>query len=115
MSTAMTALLLFLLMLGVARVTWLITEDHLPLVQRPRDWIIRRNPNGNLAYLVNCWFCTSVYTGLIAAEFWVWVFDLPLGPLNEWQSVLLLWPALSFGAVGIMGAIDWLTNAPDHD
>lgn len=101
----------FLLALAAGRITWLITEDHLPLVEKPRQWIVNKKPDGNLAYLVQCWFCTSVYIAAGAAAFAVWVLDVWGG----WQEFLLLWPALSFAAVGVMGAIDWLTSAPEHD
>lgn len=119
--------LLTLLTLATGRVTWFITEDHLPLIEKPRNWIVNRNPAGSLAYLVQCWFCVSIYIAAGAAAFAVWVlnmrfeiwaniakgnmFQQPAG----WKCFLVLWPALSFAGVGVMGAIDWLTNAPEHD
>lgn len=103
----MTLLLIVLLMLGAARVTWFITEDHLPLIEKPRTRLVARNPEGNLAYLVNCWWCTSVYVGAGAAAFGVWVLDLTLG-YEDWKSFLLLWPAISFAAVLLMLVADVL-------
>lgn len=123
----MTWLLFFILSLATARITWLITEDHLPVIAKPRQWIVDRKPDGNLAYLVNCWYCSSVYVAAGAAAFAVWVLDITIGlfpgdsgevtysHIPDWKAFLLLWPALSFAAVGIMGAIDWLTAAPDKD
>lgn len=107
--------LFFLLALGAARVTWFLTEDHLPLIATPRQKIVDRKPGGNLAYLVNCWFCTSIYVAAGAAAFAVWVLETNLQNFADWKTFLVLWPAFSFAAVGIMGAIDWLTSAPDHD
>jgi hypothetical protein len=123
----MSLFMFFLLALATGRITWLITEDHLPLVARPRQWIIDRKPDGNLAYFVNCWFCTSVYVAAGAAAFAVWGLNLRpevfayLNPdriiesMTGWKFFLLLWPALSFAGVGVMGAIDWLTSAPERD
>lgn len=103
-------MILFLLALATARLTQLITEDHLPLIAKPRQKIVDRNPDGNLAYLVNCWWCVSVYTALGAAAFWHYA--LHLGTRAE---ALMVWPAMSMSAVMLMGAADWLTGAPDHE
>lgn len=103
----MTPFLFLLLALGAARVTWFITEDHLPVVEKPRDWIVNRNQDGNLAYLVNCWWCTSVYVGAGAAAFSVWVLDAGL-VYEDWKSFLVLWPAFSFAAVLLMLVADVL-------
>jgi len=120
----MTVFLFILLALGVARVTWFITEDHLPLIKRPRDWVVNRKPEGNLAYLVGCWWCVSIYVAAGAAAFAVWVLNVKLGvltdwkayrtPLADWKTFLVLWPAFSLSATAIMGAADWLTNRPDR-
>lgn len=127
MEEEVTLFLFLLLALGVARVTWFISEDHLPLIARPREAIVNRNPDGNLAYLINCWWCVSVYTGAGAAAFAVWVLQArmtfwwdtnPVRPptiLVDWKEFLLLWPALSVAGVMLMGAADWLTSAPDED
>jgi hypothetical protein len=106
--------LFVLLALGAARITWLITEDHLPVIAKPRQRIVDRNPEGNLAYLINCWWCTSVYVGAGAAAFATWVLHSQVVPV-PWKSFLVLWPAFSMAAVMLMGAGDWLTSAPDDE
>lgn len=123
----MSIFLFILLALGVARITWFISEDHLPLIANPRQWLVDRNPDGNLAYLVNCWWCVSVYTGAAASAFAVWVLQShmtfwwdtnptrPLHVLEDWKMFLILWPALSMAGIMLMGAADWLTSAPDKD
>lgn len=103
----MSFFLFFLLSLGAARVTWLITEDHLPIVANPRQWLVDRNPDGNLAYLVSCWWCVSVYTGAGAAAFAVWVLDSRVVH-EDWKSFLVLWPAFSFAAVALMSLVDMM-------
>lgn len=92
-----------LLALAVARLTWLVTEDHLPLVAKPRKWIIDRKPEGNLAYLVGCWWCVSIYAAAGAAAFARWA----LHAVDTTEG-LLWWPALSFAAVGLMSLVDVL-------
>lgn len=111
----MTLLLIVLLMLGAARVTWFITEDHLPLIERPRTWFVEGHPDTNLAYLVDCWWCTSVYVGAGAAAFGVWVMGINLVP-EDWKSFLTLWPAMSFGAMLFMLVADVLMahGTPDE-
>lgn len=103
----MSVFLFILLALGVARVTWFITEDHLPLIEKPRDWVVARNPHGSLAYLVNCWWCVSIYVGAGAAAFGTWILDEPV-ITTHWQSFLVLWPAFSMAAVFIMSVVDTL-------
>lgn len=119
--------LFVLLALGVARVTWFISEDHLPLVATPRTWLVDRNPDGNLAYLVNCWWCVSVYVGAAASAFAVWVLQShltfwwdtnPTHPpkvLEDWKTFLLLWPALSFAGVALMSIVDTIQNYGTED
>lgn len=122
----MTFFLFFLLVLGAARVTWFITEDHLPLIAKPRQRLIDRNPEGNLAYLINCWWCTSIYVSAIAAAVAVWVFDIPFVVypmaheqvffvLAEWKEFLILWPAFSFAAVLVMSFVDTIQNYGTDD
>jgi hypothetical protein len=109
-----SVLVVILLILGCARVTQLITEDKFPFGPI-RDWANQRWPESYLSYGLGCWWCCSVYTAAGAAAFAVWVLNLHLQDIIDWKEFLLLWPALSFSAVGIMGAVDWLTGAPDHD
>lgn len=96
--------LAILLVLAIYRVTRLFTEDKIPLVAKPRDWLIgwldpwpseikagKRQPTGAtakaVAYLLTCPWCMSVWVGagmIPLASLWV---DVPY----PW----LLWPAAS--------------------
>lgn len=100
----MTVLEFFVLVLAVHRVTHFIVEDQLPLVRVPRDWLVRRKPEGLLAYLVNCFWCSSIWTaGLAVGACYIWT---PAG----WQGVaapFVLGAALSTGAVFIETVIEW--------
>lgn len=96
-----SVLVVVLLTLATARVTWLITEDALPLVSKPRDWISKKWPGGNLEYLSQCWWCVSIYVAAGAAAFAHWAMDL-----FTIQETLVLWPAFSFAAVGLMSIVD---------
>lgn len=49
--------------LATWRLTHLAVEDAFPLVARPRDAIVAGDPNGWLAYLVTCTWCSSVWIG----------------------------------------------------
>jgi hypothetical protein len=62
----MNALEFLVLVLAVHRVTHLVVEDQLPLVSRPRGWVVARKPEGPLAYLVNCFWCSSVWVSAAA-------------------------------------------------
>ncbi len=57
----MVALVFALMALSAWRVTHLVVEDTLPLVARPRAWVVGRKPAGNLAYLLGCTYCSSVW------------------------------------------------------
>ncbi len=57
----MSAFAFLVVALSVWRVTHLVVEDSLPLVEKPREWVIARKPEGNLAYLLGCTYCTSVW------------------------------------------------------
>jgi hypothetical protein len=121
-----TTLLFVLLSLAVARITWLITEDHLPIIAKPRQAIVDRKPDGNLAYLVECWWCVSVYVAAGASAFAVWVLGLELDAWNisahagvhrieDWKTFLLLWPALSMTGVAWMSLVDTVQNYGTDD
>lgn len=94
----MTALQFLVLALAVHRATHLVVEDNLPLVARPRAWLASRRPDGNLAYLVNCFWCSSV-----------WVSAATVGFLYRWApagwhgvaSPLALGAALSSAATAL--------------
>jgi len=71
----MTWLLVLLITLTTYRITRLLTQDALPLVARPRAWIIRRTGEHSAwAYLVECPWCTGVYVAAaVTAATDVWV------------------------------------------
>ena len=88
--------------LATWRITHLIVEDQLPIVKTPREWIINRKPEGNLAYLLGCTYCSSVWVagGVVAA----------VDVIAE-KSVVL--PAFTLAALSILTAfaetvVDWL-------
>lgn len=71
----MSAAVLALTLLAVARVTRLITSDR--ITERPRNFLLRkflaRNQESLTAYLMVCSWCSSVYVGAAAAGAWyVW-------------------------------------------
>lgn len=80
-----------LIMLATARITRLITTDR--ITERPRSAIIRRlDPQGVLAYLVVCDWCSSVYAGAaVAGAWWAW------GD-STWFTVLLMALSASYAA-----------------
>lgn len=61
------AILLVCSVLATWRVTHLIVDDVFPPIEKVRNKIVDRNPEGALAYLVNCTFCASVWTGFAVA------------------------------------------------
>lgn len=63
-------LLLLLAVLATARLTRLVTDDA--ILDRPRDAIYRRSPDGALAYFVSCPWCVSMWlgAGVAAAVYW---------------------------------------------
>ena len=93
-----------LLILAVYRVTRLLTEDKIPIIARPREWLVnwldpwpadvqagKRQSTGAtakaVAYLLTCPWCMSVWVGaavVFGAGLWL---DVPY----PW----LLWPAAS--------------------
>jgi hypothetical protein len=89
----------------VHRVTHLAVEDRLPLVARPRDWLVARRPDGNLAYLVNCFWCSSVWVSAGAVGL-----CYAFAPA-AWHGVpapLALGAALSSAAVSLQTVLEWL-------
>lgn len=98
----MTGLIFALLVFSTWRWTHLIVEDTMPIVAKPRAWIIQRKPMGNLAYLLGCTYCSSVWI----AGAHVAVFDL-------WTDYSIPVPALMIAALSILTAfaetvVDWL-------
>lgn len=61
----MSVLEFFILSLSVWRFTHLIVDDHIPVVRKPREWIVARNPDGNVAYLVGCTWCSGVWVAAV--------------------------------------------------
>lgn len=57
----MTLYIFFVLVISTWRITHLVVEDSIPVVAKPREWIIDRKPHGNLAYLLGCTYCSSVW------------------------------------------------------
>lgn len=71
----MTAVMLVLTVLATARLTRLVTSDK--LTGRPREavlrWLVGRDPESLLAYLLVCDWCASMYTGaVVAGAWWAW-------------------------------------------
>lgn len=72
-------MIIALTILAVARVTRLITEDK--ITERPREavarWLITRD-HTQLAYLVFCSWCVSIYVGAAGAgAYWAWHGTMP--------------------------------------
>lgn len=68
----MTPLLFLLGALATARLTRLVVDDQITLPVRA--WILRRvKEDGQLAYLITCPWCVSVYVGAaVASVLWAW-------------------------------------------
>lgn len=115
----MTALLVLLTILAVYRVTRLLTEDKIPIVAQPRDFLVnwldplpsdiaagRRQPTSTsaraVAYLLTCPWCMSVWVGAaLLPVVHTWVAPLPY----PW----LLWPAAS-AVTGLIAAGEGLAD-----
>lgn len=85
--------LVALVVLACWRVTHLVTDDQFPPVAWLRDRITQRKPLGSLAYLVECTYCVSAYTGAAAAAALYYWAGLSL------VETLFAWPA--FGATTV--------------
>lgn len=98
----MTVFVFVLACLATWRLTHLVVEDQLPLVKKPREWIIARKPHGNLAYLLGCTYCSSV-----------WVAAGVTGGVDLWAHVPVPAPFLYAAGLSIVTAffetiVDWL-------
>lgn len=91
----------FILSLAVAMVVYIIAESAFPPIEWARTKIVERKPGGSLAFLVNCWWCVSVYVGMGAAVFAHVVLDAI--PLHE---VWLWCPALAFAGTSLLSITD---------
>jgi hypothetical protein len=96
--------LFVVLSLSVWRWTHLIVEDTIPIVAKPREWIVRRKPMGNLAYLVGCTWCSSV-----------WVAAAHVGVLYAYQDEVVAPVALgaAFSLIAGVGEtfVGWLDKS----
>lgn len=80
-------LLLLVAALAVARLTRLVTDDA--ILDRPRDALYRRNPDGAAAYFVGCPWCVSIWLGALVAAGVYW------RPCAWWVQFPLILLALS--------------------
>jgi hypothetical protein len=97
-----TPFIFLLLALSTWRITHLVVEDTIPLVAKPREAIIARNEDGNLAYLLGCTYCSSV-----------WVATLTVLIVDLWMDMSVPVPVAVVGALSIFTAfaetiVDWL-------
>lgn len=98
----MTVFVFFLLVLSTWRFTHLVVEDTIPFVAKPREWIIDRKPDGNVAYLLGCTYCSSV-----------WVAAAHVAALDLLTDYSVPVPAFVVAALSICAAfgetvVDWL-------
>jgi hypothetical protein len=98
----MTLALFALMALSTWRFTHLVVEDTIPIVARPRQWVVDRKPNGNLAYLLGCTYCSSVW---VAAAH-VLVLDLAMD--YDVAVPVMVVAALSILAAFAESVVDWL-------
>ena len=98
----MTPFIFILLALSVWRVTHLVVEDTIPVVAKPREWLINRNPDSSFSYLLGCTYCSSVW---VAAAH-VAVVDLALG----WSVPLYVAVAAGLSILTAFAetVVDWL-------
>jgi len=87
--------LLVLTALAAHRLTRLVVEDT--ILDAPRLWLVNRAPDGKVATLITCPWCsgfwlTGIVVGLVALTT-----NLPLP--------LIVWPALST-VVGLLSALE---------
>lgn len=92
----------FLASLATWRLTHLVVEDTLPLIARPRNWIVQHSPGSNFSYLLGCVYCSSV-----------WVAAAVTAGLDLWTDISVPQPFLFGSALSIIAAfgetvIDWL-------
>lgn len=100
----MSVFLFVLLALSTWRFTHLVVEDTFPLIAQPRQWIIDRNPQGSLAYLVNCTWCSSV-----------WVAAAHVAAADALFGVHIQMPVVAAAALSVLAAfgeevVDWLAR-----
>lgn len=82
------AFLVILVCLATYRITRLIVRDLFPPVEKFREWVIRKFGASHwLSYLVTCYWCVSMYVGIVIVALTWWFYDLPYP--------LLVWPVAS--------------------
>jgi hypothetical protein len=99
----MTVAIFFLLALSTWRFTHLIVEDAIPFVKRPREWVEQKWPDSNVAYLVGCTYCSSVWVAAAHVGVLYLLPDTPSIPLPVFVVAALSIVA-SFGE----SVLDWL-------
>ena len=83
--------------LAVSRITRLITEDE---ITRPiREAIVGRKPEGQLAYLITCPLCVSVWVGAAVA------LSDGVRPIARPRAALLRMLALSEATIALRKAL----------
>lgn len=93
----MTVLILVVWVLAVARVTRLLTRDK--LTEPFRAWVLdRRGADSQVAYLVHCAWCSSVWIGFASAPAAV-----AAAGLSWW-----LLPVIALAGSHVVGMLSWL-------
>lgn len=60
----MNWLIVVLICVGTYRITRLLAVDALPLIAKPREWIVNKlGEEHAISYLVTCMWCVSMYVG----------------------------------------------------
>lgn len=60
----MNWLIILLICVGTYRITRLFAVDALPLIAKPREWIVNKlGEEHAISYLVTCMWCVSMYVG----------------------------------------------------
>ncbi len=71
----MTPFIFILLALSVWRVTHLVVEDTIPVIAKPREWLIDRNPDSSFSYLLGCTYCSSIWVAAAHVAIVDWILD----------------------------------------
>lgn len=100
----MSIFLFIMLALSTWRFTHLIVEDSIPFAAKPREWIEQRYEGGNLAYLVSCTWCSSV-----------WVAAAHVAAADAFLRVNVPMPVVAAAALSVLAAfgeevVDWLAR-----
>lgn len=98
----MTVFVFLLAALSTWRFTHLVVEDTIPIIAKPREWIVARKEHGNLAYLLGCTYCSSV-----------WVAGAHVAALDLLTDITVPLPVFMIASLSILAAFgetvtDWL-------